>query len=153
MSKYGVKYTSTYKPSEVTNMRQWKPRIATTSILHCHTLIIIIKKDTITINSCFEFYVLPTSVFIPEFISQIHFKICGKRKVFITQSVVANIRHWKPRIASNGILLCHTLIIIIKKDIITINSCFELFVLPTSAFIPEFISQIHVKIYEKKKYL
>ena len=62
----------------------------------------------------------------------------------------SNIVKRMTRIASTGILLCHTLISSIAKDCITINSWFELSVLPTSTFIPKFRIQIHHKIWGKK---
>ena len=66
----------------------------------------------------------------------------------------SNIQKWMTRIASTGIFLCHTLIIIIEKDYIAINRWFELSVFPTFTFISKFRSQIHLKIWsEKDKYL
>ena len=65
----------------------------------------------------------------------------------------SNIRQMMTRIAFIGILLCHTLVIIIQKYYITINNWFELSVLPTYTFLPKLISQIKVKtLSEKDKY-
>ena len=61
-------------------------RIASTGILRCHTLIIIIEKDYIRINSWYELSVLPASIFIPKFRSQINDKILGKKKSIYKES-------------------------------------------------------------------
>ena len=54
--------------------------IASSGILLCHILIINVAKDYITINSWFEFNVLPTFTFIPKFRNQIHVKIWVKKR-------------------------------------------------------------------------
>ena len=83
MSKYLVKEASIHKVSELPNIWKEITMIASTGILFCPTLCIIIEKDYIAINSSYELSVLLPSTFIPKFRSQMHLKIWSKKDKYL----------------------------------------------------------------------
>ena len=106
----------------------------------CHTLVIIMKKDSTTISGWLDISLLPTFTSIPKYICWKSSKnMVLKKACFHKVYSISNARKLMTRNTSIGIQFCHTLDIIMKKDYITISRWFDLSVIHTLTLLLDFI--------------